>query len=297
MDTLLLLLPDLALIATGALLVRVARWGDGFWVGLERLVYHLLFPALLFSAIVRHRIDFAEAAPFAGAVLAVLLSGVTLGRLGGRLHPVPPVRFASAVQCAFRFNSYLALALSQRLGGDAGIALCAVVVAVAVPLGNVAAVWHLARHGGGKLLRELMGNPLILATLAGLATNALGLEPPEPVTAYLSRLGPAAIALALIAVGAGLQAGGGRGDARFAAHVVVVKLAAMPAVALGLALGLALEPLAAQVLVLFAAVPSAPASYVLATRMGGDGPYVARLITVSTLCSALSLPFWLSWVR
>jgi len=297
MDTLLLLLPDLALIATGAVLVRVARWGDGFWVGLERLVYHLLFPALLFTSIVRHRIDFAEAAPFAGAVLAVLVAGILMGRLGRRLHPVTPLRFASAVQCAFRFNSYVALALSQRLGGDAGVALCAVVVAVAVPLGNAAAVWHLARHGGNGLLRELAGNPLILATLAGLAANATGLAMPEPVTAYLSRLGPAAIALGLIAVGAGLQAGGGAGDTRFAVHAVAVKLVAMPLAALALAVGLGLEPLAAQVLVLFAAMPSASASYILAARMGGDGPYVARLITATTLGSAVAIPFWLSWVR
>jgi malonate transporter len=297
MDTLLLLLPDLALIATGAMLVRVARWGDGFWVGLERLVYHLLFPALLFTSIVRHRIDFAEAAPFAGAVLAVLVSGILMGRLGRRLHPVTPLRFASAVQCAFRFNSYVALALSQRLGGDAGVALCAVVVAVAVPIGNAAAVWHLARHGGDGMLRELARNPLILATLAGLAANATGLVLPEPVTAYLSRLGPAAIALGLIAVGAGLQVGGGAGDGRFAVHAVMVKLVAMPLVALALVQALGLAPLAAQVLVLFAAMPSASASYILAARMGGDGPYVARLITATTLGSALAVPFWLSWVR
>jgi peptide/nickel transport system permease protein len=53
--------------------------------------------------------------------------GIALGRLGRRLHDVEPRRFASAVQCAFRFNSYVALALSQRLGGDAGVALCAIV--------------------------------------------------------------------------------------------------------------------------------------------------------------------------
>jgi predicted permease len=297
MDTLLLLLPDLALIASGTVLYRASAWGDAFWTGLEKLVYNLLFPALLFTSIVRNRIALEEAAPFAGAVLAVLAVGIALGRLGRRLYTVEPRRFASGVQCAFRFNSYIALALSQRLGGEAGVALCAVVVAVAVPMGNAAAVWHLARHSGAGLWRELARNPLILATVAGLGANLAGVSLPEPVGAYLSRLGLAAIALGLIAVGAGLKLGGPSTDRAFAAHAVAVKLLAMPIAALLIARAMELAPLPAQILVLFAAMPSASACYILASRMGGDGPYVARLITITTLASAAALPFWLSWIR
>jgi len=297
MDTLLLLLPDLALIATGTVLARGLGWGDEVWAGLERLVYLVLFPALLFTSIVRNRIDLVEAAPLAGATLAVLVTGIALGRLGARLWKVPPMRFASAVQCAFRFNSYVALALAQRLGGEAGVATCAVVVAIAVPLGNAAAVWHLARHSGAGLWRELSRNPLILATVAGLLANLAGLTLPEPVGAYLGRMGAAAIALGLIAVGAGLKPSSAAGDGGFAAHVVATKLIAMPLAALALVHALALPALPAQVLMLFAAMPSASASYILASRMGGDGPYVARLITTTTLASVVAIPFWLSWVR
>lgn len=297
MDTLLLLLPDLALIATGAVLVRATRWGDGFWSGLEKLVYQLLFPALIVVSLASNRFDPAQAAPFAAAVAAVLAAGVALGWLAARITKPEPRRFASAVQCAFRFNSYLALALSQRLGGEAGVALCAVVVAVAVPLGNAAAVWHLARHGGNGVVRELVRNPLIVATAIGLAINLVDASPPAPVMAYLSRLGPAAIALGLIAVGAGLQSGGARGDTGFATACAAVKLVAMPMLALALVHAMALPPLHAQVLVLYAAVPSASACYILAVRMGGDGPYVARLVTATTVASAVAIPFWLAWVR
>ena len=297
MDTLLLLLPDLALIATGTVLARAAGWGDEVWAGLERLVYQVLFPALLFVSVARSRIELSQTAPFAAAVLAVLLVGVVLGRAGARWTGVGPHRFASAVQCAFRFNSYLALALSQRLGGEAAIVLCAVVVAVAVPTGNVVAVWHLARHSGAGLWRELSRNPLILGTAAGLAANVAGLPLPEPVGAYLSRMGAAAIALGLIAVGAGLRSSHAAGDRAFAVHAVLVKLVAMPLAAIAIARLAGFEPLAAQVLVLFAAVPSASACYILAVRMGGDGPYVARIVTASTVAAAAAIPFWIAWVR
>ncbi|HVL58312.1 MAG TPA: AEC family transporter [Burkholderiaceae bacterium] len=296
MTTLLLLLPDLSLIVLGAVLYRALRWGDGFWAGLERLVYYVLFPALLFNSIARYRFDLGEAAPFAGAVLAIMALGITLGYVGGILLRPTPRRFASGVQCAFRFNSYVTLALAQRLGGDAGVAWCAIAVAIAVPVGNIAAVYPLARHAGTGIWREMLRNPLILATVSGLAASLVGLQLPEPVSALLSRLGNAALALGLLTVGAGLRLTGVAGDRPFAIYATSVKLVAMPLAALAAGPLLGLPPLAWQILVLFASMPTASASYILASRMGGDGPYVALLITVSTLTSLAALPFWLSWV-
>ena len=47
----LLLLPDFLLIALGAGLRRVRIFEAPFWRGLERFVYFVLFPALLFRAL------------------------------------------------------------------------------------------------------------------------------------------------------------------------------------------------------------------------------------------------------
>jgi malonate transporter len=46
--------------------------------------------------------------------------------------------------------------------------------------------------------------------------------------------------------------------------------------------------------VAFAALPTASSCYVLAARMGGDGPYVAGLVTASTLLGMWSVPAALS---
>jgi malonate transporter and related proteins len=296
MSTFLLLLPDLSLIAFGFLLYRSTDWGDSFWAGLEKLVYYVLFPALLFHSIVRSQVPLGEAAPFALGVAAIVAAGVALGSLGGVLFNVGQRRFASSVQCAFRFNSYVTLAIAQRLAGADGVALSAIVVAIAVPICNIAAVWFLARHSGTGFGRELLRNPLLLGTGAGLIGNLAGLELPEPASAFLSRLGAAALALGLIAVGAGLRPSGAAGDRGYAAYVTAVKLVALPLVALGTAMLLGLPRLATQILVLFAAMPTASAAYILANRMGGDGPFVAMLIMVSTVGSVVALPFWLSWV-
>ena len=59
----LLVLPDFLLIAFGALLARRARFDAGFWSGVERLVYFVLFPALLFRALASAPLAFADALP------------------------------------------------------------------------------------------------------------------------------------------------------------------------------------------------------------------------------------------
>lgn len=198
------LLPDFALILLGAGLRRVLHLGDHFWNGLEKLVYYVLFPALLFSGLVKTRIDWAVAAPMIGVAAGALWTGMLLG-LAARLFPISPISFASQYQCAFRFNSYIGLAVAGTLYGVPGIAAMGIVVGLMVPQANTAAVWMLARHGERGVWRELAKNPLILATLAGVAANLAGIEPPTVLLHFLGRLAEAAIALGLLAVGAGLR--------------------------------------------------------------------------------------------
>jgi predicted permease len=69
---------------------------------------------------------------------------------------------------------------------------------------------------------------------------------------------------------------------------------ALPLVALGLSGLLGLPPAQRAVVVGFAALPTASSAYVLAVRMGGNGPFVAGLVTVSTLLGMISVPAWLA---
>ena len=88
-DTFLLLLPELALIATGVVLVRVLPLGEGAWTSIEKLIYMVLFPPLIFLSIARQPLHQLQAGPYAMGVLLVLLLGIVLGGLGGRLHRPP----------------------------------------------------------------------------------------------------------------------------------------------------------------------------------------------------------------
>ena len=297
MSDALLLMPDFALIVTGYLICRFSPLNRPIWDGAERLVYFVLFPALLFTAIVRNPLALGDALPLAGSALLVVAVGVVLAYALRAFPGVNTHLHASGAQTAFRFNSYVALALSERLAGGPGLAWMALVVSVCVPLCNVAAVWPLARHGGQGFGRELARNPLILATVGGLAFNLIGLKLPDLANTTLSRMGAAALPLGLMAVGAGLQLGALREGPKLAVGLLTIKHAVMPAVALAVVSWLNLPAGQQAVVVAFAALPTASSASVLAVRMGGHGGFTAGLVTVSTMLGMVGLPLWLAALR
>ncbi len=290
----LLLLPDFILIVLGLLLVRFTALNRSVWDGVERLVYFVLFPALLFSTTSRGHASLGDTRDFVIAGAAMLLIGIGLSYLAFWSRKADRRCVASGVQTAFRFNSYIALAVADRVGGPPAVSLVAVLIAVGVPLCNVAAVWALARHAQSNVWRELLRNPLLIATVAGLTVHSLGLSLPEPIVPALDRLGHASIALGLMTVGAGLQWRGLHRELPVGLWFLSIRHLLLPLSAMALAWAFQLPPLQALVLVLFAAMPTASSAYVLAARMGGDGPYVAGLVSLSTVLGAFSIPVFLA---
>ena len=69
MSDALLLLPDFALIVLGWLICRHTPLNRPVWDGAERLVYYVLFPALLFNAILRYPLAPGSALPLAAGCL------------------------------------------------------------------------------------------------------------------------------------------------------------------------------------------------------------------------------------
>ncbi len=296
MHTALLLLPDFALILLGTAIRRWMHLGDHFWNGVEKLVYFILFPALLINAIVKTRLDLGAALPLLATAFAAMVGGMLLGLLARPIAKLPALTFASLFQCGYRFNSYIGLAVAGMLFGAPGIATMGLIVGAAVPLANLVSVWMLARHGEVGLWREVARNPLIWGTAAGFIFNLAGFVPPPPLQAFLGRLADASIALGLITVGAALRLEGMPGVRGTSLWLLAVKLLALPLIAAVVGRLLGLEGLNYQVVVLFAALPTASSAYILAMRMGGDGRSVAWLISATTLGSMLTLPLWAAWL-
>ena len=294
MSTALLLLPDFLLIVLGFALCRYTAMNRTVWDAVERLVYYLLFPVLLFNSILKSPLQPMQTLSLAAASVGTVACGIVLAFAVGRWRGVDARLHASGAQTAFRFNSFIALALAERLGGPTGLAWMALSIALCVPLCNVAAVWPLARHGGHSYGRELLRNPLIVSTVAGLIANLIGLRFPDAMATTLQRIGLAALPLGLMGAGAGLRLGGLKGSPGLAAAFMTIRHAILPAIAIGLTAVLVLPSEQRAIVVLFASLPTASSAYVLAARMGGDGAYTAGLVTLSTLLGMVSIPLWLA---
>lgn len=290
-----LLFPDFSLILCGYLVCRFTALNRTVWEPLESLVYFFLFPVLLFHSIVKSPLDLGAASSLMAAGLALGVCGIALSyslphwpwlgrRLDTRLH-------AASAQVGFRFNSFIALALADKIAGPQGLLMIAVLIGVCVPLFNVGAVWPMARHANKGFARELVRNPLIIATASGLAANLLGFTVPPWLEPTVNRIGQASLALGLMAAGAGMQLGSLAKAKQLGVMVLCAKHLGMPLLAFGLAMAFRLDTAQTTILLMFSAVPTASSCYVLAARMGYDGPYVAGLVTLSTLLGMVSLPF------
>ncbi len=296
-----LLLPDFSLILCGYLVCRYTPLNRSVWQPVESLVYYLLFPVLLLQSIMKSPIDVGEATGLVAAGVGTMACGVALAyslphlpwlgqRIDRRDH-------AAAAQVSFRFNSYLVLALADRLAGAQGLLMVAVLIGVCVPLVNVAAVWPMARGGQRGFVGELLRNPLIIATATGLVANVLGLRIPAWLEPAVGRVGAASLALGLMAAGAGMQFGLLARGKLLSASVLAIRHVALPLIAWALVRLLGLDAMQATVLMVFCSVSTASSCYVLAARMGYNGAYVAGLVTLSTALGVLSLPFGLGLLR
>jgi predicted permease len=175
--------------------------------------------------------------------------------------------------------------------------LIAVLIGACVPLFNMGAVWPMARHARRGFVRELVRNPLIIATASGLLANLMGFSMPHWLEPTITRIGAASLALGLMAAGAGMQMGALARAKVLAVSVLAIRHLLLPLIALGVSRLFALDPVQTTILLAFSALPTASSCYVLAARMGYDGEYVAGLVTLSTLLGMLSLPFALGVLR
>ena len=296
-----LLIPDFALILIGYLLCRFTALDRSVWSQIEKLVFYFLFPVLLFYSIVKSPLNLSAVSNFIAAGLLLAVATVSLTYL---LPFVPGLKnqftsrdHAASAQIGFRFNSFIGLAMAERLAGAPGLLLIAVLIGLCVPLFNTAAVWPMARHSQKGFAGELIRNPFIIATASGLLANVLGFSFPDWLSPTVNRIGGASIPLGLMSAGAGMQLTALHRAKTLAVALLTIRHAIAPCIAFGLSLLFGLTPVQTLVLLMFSALPTAPSAYVLAARMGFDGGYVAGLVTLSTLLGMLSLPFALSLIR
>jgi predicted permease len=288
--------PAFGLLLLGAVLRARLLREEVVWAGMERLVFWVLLPALLVSAI--SAVPIREL-PVGGMAVAIwgglafgTLASVWLARMLGHGHAA----MTSVLQGGIRFNTMLAFAVATGLWGERALALGGVSAALIVPAVQVVITMAFVAGGGGRLqplamLRGLVLNPLLLACLVGFAVSAAG-GLPAGVRPLMSVLGQATVAIGLLCVGAALSPRVLASGLGTLGTTTVLKLVLVPGATMLVARLIGLDPLATGLAVIFMAMPTATTAYVQARAMGGDAPLMAALVTWQHLAAVLTLPLW-----
>lgn len=285
------MLPLLLMLALGWLIRRTGLLTLETASAVNKLVFRLFLPVLLFNNIRGLDISTAPGLAFEAfllfSVLGVFLAAYWL---------VPrfvkdPRKQGVMVQGIFRTNfAILGIPLAQAMFGDAGTAAVTLALPVVIIANNVLAVVALAAPSGGKadpkaLIKGIVTNPLIIACVLGCAFLLAGITLPAALDKVCKDIGSITLPLSLIVLGASLCWKGVKDNRSLLAWTVLLKQALIPLVMVGLGILLGFRQAELGVILILFCAPCAVSSYPMAESMGGDGPLAASQVVLTTIFS------------
>lgn len=280
------------------LLMLLAGWFLGFIglikppvaSGMNKLVFHVFLPVLLFNNI--RELDLAHA-PGWGFSAYLFFGVLAIFLLAQAIVPHferDPRKVGVMVQGIFRTNfAVLGVALMTAMYGDSGLAAVTLGLPLVIPLNNVLGVVALSTNGTQtdvrQLLRKIVTNPMIIGALLGAAMLPFHRPLPSAVENVVNQLADLASPISLLALGASLKWQGVRDNRTELLATVLLKQLVIPVVMVGLAVLLGFHHEELGVIVILFGAPVAISSYPMAEAMGGDSSLAASQLVLTTICS------------
>ena len=303
MDNLILsfnvVLPIFLCILLGYFLRRIHMVDTPSLNTMNKLCFKVFLPIYLFNNIATTNL----AAAFNGKLLAAAYLGVTaqfvlLMLLIPRLEKENPRR-GVLIQAMFRSNFALfGLPLALSLCGTEKVGPTSILVGFTVPLFNILAVVSLESFRGGKpsikkMAKGIATNPLIIASLLGIAFNLLDFTLPGAVQKSVNDLGGVATPLSLVALGGSFTVSKVKEYKKQLTIGVLGRLVFSPLlmVSVGILLGFRNELLIP--LLIMSGAPTAVSSFPMAQQMDGDGELAAGLVVFTSALAILSMFLWI----
>ena len=291
-----------ALVVLGWIIARTQVLGDGARLILNRLVFFVATPALIFDNLARTTLDEVFTGVFVvSAVSAVLIAVLYTVVARVWLKPSSADLAVGALASGYVNSANLGIPIALYVLGDFGFVMPLLLFQVVVLQPVVIAVLERATGeagpsagGAGGVVGSLVQairNPIVLGALAGLGVAALPWTPPDPLLEPVHLVGQISVPGALLVFGMSLFGvrvlEAGASPRREIALASVLKLVAHPAIAYAIGAGLmGMQGHELLTVVVAAALPTAQNVLVVATRYG-RGTLLARDSAVLTTLGAL----------
>jgi len=292
------LFPVFALVVLGIGLKHFKITGDVFLKTADRLVYFIFFPAMLFWKIGGAETGAGIPWRFCGASLVAVAATYLVSALALKAFRISSFQAGSFSQSCYRFNTYIGMAIILSALGEPGVRHFGILIGFIIPFINVLAVATLSWYGEtdrsgkarvGLTLKALVSNPLVLACLAGLVYARFINAFPVFIDNTLRLVSMITLPLALMSIGGSLTVSSLTGYLRPALVAAIIKLAVLPLVGYGFLSLFAVSHFEIQTGMIFFALPTSTALYVLSSQLGSDTRLAAASIVLSTILSFGSL--------
>lgn len=292
------LIPIFSLIVIGYLFKKISFPSQDFWPMADKLTYYILMPSLLVLTLSKAKFDISSINLVSSSLLAIFLTLIFL-IVFNKISSTRNSSFTSVVQGGIRFNTYVFLALSGSIFGSEGLVIAAIIISFAIPFLNVLCITIFALYEENLkinffyILKSIFKNPLIISCFFGAFLNLFAINIPLSFENLLKILGSAALPMGLISIGYTLvlkELGSNKKDLTI---TMFAKFIVLPVFIYFLAKVFNLDSLAISILVLFAIMPTAPSSFILARQLNGDMPLITSIITLQTIVSSLFLILFL----
>lgn len=295
--------PIFLLIAFGKLLQKSGFLPEAFFKGLNQLVFRFALPALLICSISTAELKAVTIGRLVAVLTVATLMTLATAWILARILRLPPEKKGSFIQGSFRGNgAFIGLpVILYSIGSlDPQVEpLATVILAPLVVLFNILGVSVLLHYGRKRrdtaksmstFFIQLVRNPLIIACLIGFVLNLSGWKLPLFLFRSMDALGRAALPMILISIGSSLTIDPLRGAASPSLIASLLKVAVAPVFGFLLAGLLDLDATERMITVLYLAAPTAGMSFVMAEVMDNDATLAGRIVALSTLLSAITLP-------
>lgn len=303
MDNLILsfnvVLPLFLCILLGYFLRRIRMVDTPSLNTMNKLCFKVFLPIYLFNNIATTNLSAAfNGKLLAVAYLGVLAQFVLLMLLIPWLEKENPRR-GVLIQAMFRSNFALfGLPLALSLCGTEKVGPTSILVGLTVPLFNILAVVSLESFRGGrpsmkKMAKGIVTNPLIIASLLGIAFNLLDFTLPSAVQKSVNDLGGVATPLSLVALGGSFTVSKVKEYKKQLTIGVLGRLVLSPLlmVSVGILLGFRNELLIP--LLIMSGAPTAVSSFPMAQQMDGDGELAAGLVVFTSGFAIFTMFVWI----
>lgn len=290
--------PLLMLMLLGAFALRLHIFDEVTVKKMNSAVFKVFLPVLIFNNLYNSSID-----DIRNINTGLYAAGILAGAFIVSLLIVPmieknPQKRGVMVQGICRSNFVIfGVPLCMSICGESILGKISVAVAIVVPVLNVCSVIVLEYFRGGKpdvrkMIKGILTNPLIIASVVGLIVLLSGIKLPGIIRTAVNDVAKIATPLALILLGASINLSKVRGNLRQLAVAICGKLIIIPFVGISIAAILGMRGGDIALLIAALASPTAVSSYPMAQQMSGDGELAAQIVAFGTVLCIVTVFLW-----